>query len=70
MAEHPAPIGGATRVAAVIGSPVRHSRSPALVNAVADAIGLDANVLPLTPDRVLEALIRQRRSQRRKEAAE
>lgn len=43
---------------------------PALVNAVADAIGLDANVLPLTPDRVLEALIRQRRSQRRKEAAE
>ena len=42
---------------------------PALVNAVADAIGLDANFLPLTPDRVLEALIKHRRASRRKEAA-
>ncbi|MCB0963817.1 MAG: shikimate dehydrogenase, partial [Acidimicrobiales bacterium] len=41
MAEHPAPIGGATRVAAVIGSPVRHSRSPALVNAAFAQLGLD-----------------------------
>lgn len=42
---------------------------PALVNAVADAVGLDVNFLPLTPDRVLEALIKFRRSNRRKEAA-
>ena len=42
---------------------------PALVNAVADAIGLDVNFLPLTPDRVLEALIKYRRANRRKEAA-
>ncbi len=41
---------------------------PALANAVADAIGLDANFLPLTPDRVLEALIKLRRAKRRKEA--
>jgi 4-hydroxybenzoyl-CoA reductase subunit alpha len=41
---------------------------PALVNAVADAIGLEANFLPLTPDRVLEAFIKFRRSARRKEA--
>lgn len=41
MAEHPAAIGGATRVAAVIGSPVRHSRSPALVNAAFAQLGLD-----------------------------
>ena len=37
---------------------------PALVNAVADAIGLDINSLPLTPDRVVEALIAKRRKQR------
>jgi len=41
---------------------------PALVNAVADAIGLEADFLPLTPDRVLQALIKLRRSARRKEA--
>jgi 4-hydroxybenzoyl-CoA reductase subunit alpha len=41
---------------------------PALVNAVADAIGLDANFLPVTPDRVLEALVKMRRAKRRKEA--
>ncbi|WP_432817225.1 4-hydroxybenzoyl-CoA reductase subunit alpha [Sulfitobacter sp. JB4-11] len=41
---------------------------PALVNAVADAMGLDLDFLPLTPDRVLEALIKYKRSQRRKEA--
>lgn len=45
MAEEPAAapagaISGATRVAAVIGSPVRHSRSPALANAAFAAAGL------------------------------
>jgi shikimate dehydrogenase len=34
-------ITGATRLAAVIGSPVRHSLSPALHNAVFEAMGLD-----------------------------
>lgn len=42
---------------------------PALVNAVADAVGMDVNFLPVTPDRVLEALTKYRRSLRRKEAA-
>jgi 4-hydroxybenzoyl-CoA reductase subunit alpha len=42
---------------------------PALVNAVADAIGMDMNVLPITPDRLLEALIKFRRKSRRKEAS-
>lgn len=41
---------------------------PALVNAVADAIGLDVNFLPLTPDRVLEALSKAQKAARRKEA--
>jgi shikimate dehydrogenase len=34
-------VTGATRVAAVIGSPVRHSRSPQLLNAAFSAAGLD-----------------------------
>ena len=42
---------------------------PALVNAVADAIGLDADYLPLTPDRVLDSLVKLRRAARRKGAA-
>ncbi len=37
---------------------------PALVNAVADAIGVDLNELPATPDRVLQALVEQRRQAR------
>ncbi|MCL4767205.1 MAG: 4-hydroxybenzoyl-CoA reductase subunit alpha [Hyphomicrobiaceae bacterium] len=37
---------------------------PALVNAVADAIGIDLDELPLTPDRVLEALVERRRRAR------
>jgi len=41
---------------------------PALVNAVADAVGLDATFLPLTPDRVQAALIKLRKAARRKEA--
>jgi 4-hydroxybenzoyl-CoA reductase subunit alpha len=40
--------------------------APALTNAVADAIGLDLGELPLTPDRVLEALIERRRELRRR----
>jgi 4-hydroxybenzoyl-CoA reductase subunit alpha len=42
---------------------------PAMVNAVADAIGLDAGFLPVTPDRLLDALVKARRAARRKEAA-
>lgn len=46
---------------------------PALANAVADAVGLDINTLPLTPDRIMEALVVRRRKQRqaaiRKEAS-
>jgi len=34
-------ISGSTRIAAVIGDPVRHSLSPALHNAAFDALGLD-----------------------------
>lgn len=39
-------ITGATRVAAVVGSPVRHSLSPALHNAVFTAAGLDWRMVP------------------------
>jgi 4-hydroxybenzoyl-CoA reductase subunit alpha len=38
---------------------------PALVNAVANAIGIDFDVLPLTPDRVMEAIVERRRAARR-----
>lgn len=47
MGEHPGPGGartaltGATRLAAVIGAPVRHSRSPRLANAAFAAAGVD-----------------------------
>jgi 4-hydroxybenzoyl-CoA reductase subunit alpha len=37
---------------------------PALVNAVANAIGVDLNELPATPDRVMDALILRRRQAR------
>jgi 4-hydroxybenzoyl-CoA reductase subunit alpha len=37
---------------------------PALVNAVANAIGVDMDELPLTPDRVVEALVERRRQAR------
>ncbi|HWP25474.1 MAG TPA: 4-hydroxybenzoyl-CoA reductase subunit alpha [Xanthobacteraceae bacterium] len=37
---------------------------PALINAVANAVGIDLNELPATPDRVLQALIEQRRQAR------
>jgi 4-hydroxybenzoyl-CoA reductase subunit alpha len=38
--------------------------APALVNAVADAIGIDLDELPVTPDRVMEALVERRRNAR------
>ena len=37
---------------------------PALVNAVANAIGIDLDELPATPDRVMEALVERRRQGR------
>ncbi len=37
---------------------------PALTNAIADAIGIDIDTLPLTPDRVMEALVERRRRAR------
>jgi 4-hydroxybenzoyl-CoA reductase subunit alpha len=37
---------------------------PALVNAIANAIGIDFDELPVTPDRVMEALIQRRRQAR------
>lgn len=37
---------------------------PALVNAIANAIGIDLNELPATPDRVMDALIARRRKAR------
>jgi 4-hydroxybenzoyl-CoA reductase subunit alpha len=37
---------------------------PALVNAIANAIGIDLNEIPVTPDRVLEALTQRRREAR------
>jgi len=37
---------------------------PALVNAVADALGIELDETPVTPDRVVEALIERRRRER------
>jgi 4-hydroxybenzoyl-CoA reductase subunit alpha len=37
---------------------------PALVNAVANAIGIDLDELPATPDRVMDALVERRRRER------
>ena len=37
---------------------------PAVVNAIANAIGLDLDELPVTPDRVLRALVERRRQAR------
>jgi 4-hydroxybenzoyl-CoA reductase subunit alpha len=42
--------------------------APALTSAVANAIGLELRELPLTPDRVMEALIERRRMLRRQTA--
>lgn len=43
---------------------------PALTNAIADAVGLRLDTLPVTPDRLLEALARRRREQRLARALE
>ena len=37
---------------------------PALVNAIANALEIDLNALPVTPDRVMEALVQRRRQAR------
>jgi len=37
---------------------------PALINAIANAIGIELNELPATPDRVMDALIQRRRQKR------
>ncbi len=37
---------------------------PALVNAIASAIGIDLNELPATPDRIMDGLIQRRRNAR------
>ena len=37
---------------------------PALVNAIANALGIDLNEIPVTPDRITEALIQRRRQAR------
>ncbi len=37
---------------------------PALVNAVANAIGVELDELPVTPDRIIEALVERRRANR------
>jgi 4-hydroxybenzoyl-CoA reductase subunit alpha len=42
-----------------------HGTPPAVAAAIADALGLRLNALPMTPDRVLEALQLQRREARR-----
>jgi len=39
--------------------------APALVNAVANAIGIDLDEIPVTPDRVMAALVERRRRTRR-----
>lgn len=50
---------GATRVAAVLGDPVRHSLSPALLNAAFAAAGLDWTYVAfeVAPDRLPDALV-------------
>jgi 4-hydroxybenzoyl-CoA reductase subunit alpha len=37
---------------------------PALVNAIANAIDIDIDELPVTPDRIMDALIQRRRQAR------
>lgn len=41
------------------------SAPPALVNAIANAVGIDLDELPVTPERVVEALVERRRKARR-----
>ena len=55
-------VGGATRVAAVIGSPVQHSLSPAIHNAAYAALGLDwvYVAFEVAPGRAADALTAMR----------
>jgi CO/xanthine dehydrogenase Mo-binding subunit len=46
-----------------IGEPSLTPAAPAVANAVADAIGVRVHDLPITPEKVLEALDRKRREQ-------
>lgn len=52
------PVGGATRVAGIIGWPVAHSLSPAMHNAAFAACGLDWTYVafPVHPERVAQAV--------------
>ena len=43
---------------------------PALVNAIANAIDIDIDELPVTPDRIMDALIQRRRRTRLAHALE
>ena len=43
---------------------------PAFANAIADALGLDITTLPITPDRLLDALAKRQRAQRLAKAME
>lgn len=43
---------------------------PAVVNAIANALGIDLDDLPVTPDRIVDALIAKRREAKRTKAAE
>jgi shikimate dehydrogenase len=58
MAAERKPIGGATRLAGVIGWPVDHSRSPRMHNAAFAELGMDwAYVaMPVAPERIEAAL--------------
>ena len=47
-----------------------HGFPPALTSAIADALGMRLNELPVTPDRVFDAMQARRREQRRAEAQE
>jgi shikimate dehydrogenase len=51
-------ITAATRIAAVLGWPIAHSRSPQLVNAAFDATGIDAVMIPMgvPPEKLAEVV--------------
>ena len=60
-------IAGTTRLAAVLGWPIAHSRSPPMLNAAFAAAGIDAAIVPLavcaelmTGNRQIERRIRKR----------
>ncbi len=58
-------IHGTTRVAAVLGWPVEHSRSPAMLNAAFEAAGLDSVMIPIgVPPESLAAAVHGLRAMR------